>query len=74
MIDKSQTLKGKTKLSFYKNISNSYDNMKIKFDEDTFSKNAQSISKIYHEVLLVRKFPQTKPQVKNMNDFYLIYC
>ena len=32
-----------------------------------FSKNAQGNNKIYHEVLLVMKFLQTKPEVKNMN-------
>ena len=44
-------------------------------DEDLFAKNAQSISKIYHEVLLLMKFLQTKPQVKNMdiNYFGLYY-
>ena len=45
MIDRLQCLKGK-KLKFYKNISNFYDNMNIRFDEDTFAKNAQGISKI----------------------------
>ena len=35
-------------------------------EEDTFAKNAQGISKIYHEVLLVMKFLQTKPHVKKM--------
>ena len=38
--------------------------------EDLFSKNAQGISKIYHEVLLSMKNLQTKPQVKNMNNNY----
>ena len=47
MIDKLQQLKGKTQLKFYKNISNYYDNMNIRFDEDPFAKNAQGISKIY---------------------------
>ena len=42
--------------------------MNIRFDEDPFAKNAQGISKIYHEVLLLLKFLQTKPQVKNMNN------
>ena len=37
--------------------------MKVKVDEDPFAKNAQGFSKIYHEVLLLMKFPQTKPQV-----------
>ena len=74
MIDKVQSLKGKTKLKFYKNISNYYDNMNIKMDEDPFAKNAQGISKIYHEVLLLMKFLQTKPQVKNMNiNYYDLY-
>ena len=39
-------------------------------DQDPFSKNAQGISKIYHEVLLLMKLLQTKPQVKNMNINY----
>ena len=69
-----QSLKGKTKLKFYKNISNSYDNMNIKFDEDPFAKNAQGISKIYHEVLNLMNFLQNKLQVKNMNiNYYDIY-
>ena len=74
MINKLQELKGKTKLKFYKNISNYYTEMKNKNfqtnNQDTFAKNAQGISKIYHEVLLLMKFLQTKPQVKNMNINY----
>ena len=78
MINKLQRLKGKTKLKFYKNISNYYIEMKNKNfqtnNQDPFAKNAQGISKIYHEVLLLMKFLQTKPKVKNMNinyyDFY----
>ena len=70
MIYKLHELKGKTKLKFYKNISNFYDNMNIRMDEDRFARNAQGISKIYHEVVLVLKFSQTKPQVKNMNLIY----
>ena len=43
-------------------------------NQDPFSKNAQGISKIYHEVLLLMKFLQTKPQVKNMNiNYYDLY-
>ena len=38
--------------------------------EDPFSKNAQGISKIYHEALLLMKFLQTKPQVTHMNIIY----
>ena len=55
IIDKLQCLKGKTKLKFYKNISDYYNEMKnrnFRTQEDPFSKNAQGISKIYHEVLL----------------------
>ena len=66
MNTKLQELKGKTKLKLYQKISNSYDEMNIrnfKFEEDTFSKNAQSRSKSYHEVLLLLKFLRTKPQV-----------
>ena len=74
MINKLQQLKGKTKLNFYKNISDYYIEMKNKNfqtnSQHPFSKNAQGISKIYHEVLLLMKFLQTKPQVKNMNNNY----
>ena len=74
MINKLQEIKGKTKLKFYENISNYYDNMNIRFDEDPFPRNAQGISKIYHEVLKLMKFLQTKPQVKNMNINYCDLC
>ena len=48
--------------------------MNIRFDEDPFAKNAQVSSKIYHEVLLLMKFLQTKPQVKNMKiSYYDLY-
>ena len=48
--------------------------MNIRFDEDPFAKNAQGFSKIYHEVLLLIKFLQTRPQVKNMNiNYYELY-
>ena len=74
MINKLQELKGRTKLKFYKNISNYFTEMKNKNfqtnNQDPFAKNAQGISKIYHEVLLLMKFLQTKPQVKNMNIKY----
>ena len=43
-------------------------------DQDPFSKNAQGIHKLYHEVLLLMKFLQTKPQIKNMNiNYYDLY-
>ena len=70
MNKKLQRLKGKTKLKFFKNISIYYDEMKNKnfqTQEDPFSRNAQGISKIYHELLLLMKFLQTKIQVKNLN-------
>ena len=73
MIDKLQQLKGKTNLKFYKNISNYYTEMKNKnfqSQQDIFAKKSQGISKIYHEVLLLMKFLQTRPQVKNMNINY----
>ena len=77
MINKLQQLKGMTKLKFYKTISNYYDEMKQKTfqtQEDPFVKNAQEISKIYHEVMMLMKFLQTKPQVKNMNiNYYDLY-
>ena len=38
--------------------------------EDPFAKNAKGISEIYHEVILLKKFLQTKPQIKNMNINY----
>ena len=74
LINKLQSLKGKTKLKFYKNISNYYIEMKNKNFEtnnnDPFARNAQGISKIYHEALLLMKLLQTKPKVKNMNINY----
>ena len=78
VISKLQQLKGKTKLKFYKNVSNYYIEMKNKkfqtHQQDSFSKNAEGINKIYHEVLLVMKFLQTKPEVKNVNiNYYDLY-
>ena len=45
-------------------------NKNYQTQQDPFAKNAQGISKIYHEVLLVMKFLQTKPQITNMNINY----
>ena len=77
MTKKLQQLRGKTKLKFYKNISNYYDEMKGKIfqsEQDPFSENAHGIIKIYHEVLLLMKFLQTKPQNRNMNiNYYDLY-
>ena len=82
MINKLKQLKGKTKLNFLKKISNYYDEMNnrrqsdnFQFEEDPFVKNAQSVSKIFHEVVLLMKFLQTKPQLKNMIiNFFDLYC
>ena len=77
MINKLQEIRRKTKLNFYKNINNYYIEMKYKnfqTQQDTFAKNVQGISKIYHEVLLLMKFLQTKPKVKDMNiNYYDLY-
>ena len=40
------------------------------YQQDPFAKNAQGISKTYHEILLLMKFLQTKPEVRNMNIIY----
>ena len=70
-IDKLQSLKGNTKLIFHKKkINNFYDNMNIRKNEDPFAKNVHGFSKIYHEVGLLKKFSQTKPQIKIMNFNY----
>ena len=81
MINKLQKLTGKTKLKPHQNISNQYDEMNYKrpgktfqFEEDLFSINVQSRSKIYHEVLLLFKFLQTKLQIENINIKYYDYC
>ena len=77
MINKLQQLKGKTILKFYKKISNYYTEMKNKnfqTRQDPFAKNAQGINKIYHEVILLMKVLQTKPQIENMNiSYYDLY-
>ena len=73
MIIKLQELKDKTNIIIYKNLSNHYDETNFRnfnFEEDLLSKNAQVNSKIYHEVFLLMKFLQTKPQVKNDNINY----
>ena len=77
MINKLQLLKGKTKLKFYKIISNYFNEMKhrnFRSQEDPLAKNAEGISRICHEVFLLMKFLQTKPQVKNKNiNYYDLY-
>ena len=81
MIYKLQGINGKTKKKFHHNISEKYEEMSIRrqnnifqFQEDPFSKNAEGISKIYHELLIILKFLQTKHQVKKINtNFYDLY-
>ena len=77
MINKLQSLKGKTNIKFYKKLSEYYiemKNRKFQSQEDPFSRNARGISKIYYEVLLLMKFLQTKPQIENMNiNYYDLY-
>ena len=67
MIDKLQEFRGKTKINFFKNISNYYTETKNKnfqSQQGPSAKIAQGIGKIYHEVFLLMKFLQTKPEVK----------
>ena len=77
MINKLQELKRKTNLYFYKNLSNNYNEMKnrnFQTQEDPVSKNAQGINESYHEVILLMKYLQTNPQVKNMkSNYYDLY-
>ena len=77
MINKLQQLKVKTKIKFYRNISDYGIEMKNRIfhtQQDPFSKNPQGVSKIYHEVLLLMKCLQTKPQVKDMTiNYYDLY-
>ena len=48
--------------------------MNIRFDGGLSARNAESISKMYHEVLMLMKLLQTKPQAKNMNiNYYDLY-
>ena len=67
MFEKLQQLKGRTKLKSYEDISNYYDKLNIRMDEDPFAKNAQGIAKFYHEVFLLIKFLQTKPELYSKN-------
>ena len=67
MFEKLQQLKGITNLKFYEDISNYYDKINIRMDEDPFAKNAQGIAKFYHEVFLLIKILQTKPELWSKN-------
>ena len=51
----------------YYEMNNRRQSGNFQFEEDHFSKNVQGFGKIYHEVLLLMKVLQTKPQVENMN-------
>ena len=80
MIDKLQLLKGKTKLKFRQNYSNIYSEMQWKRSnnkfqfEDRFAKNKKSIMLIMLEALMLIKFFQTKPYLKNENiDYFDMY-
>ena len=73
MIFNKQSLKRRRKLNFYKNLSTCYDEMNnrnFKFEEDPLSKNAQGNNKVCHEVLLLMKILQTRPEGKNLNKFH----
>ena len=77
MINKLQSLKNKTNLDFYRNISHYYDEMNnrrqsgnFQFEVDPFSEIVQSVGKFYHEIMLLLKFLQTKHQVKSLNINY----
>ena len=81
MIENMQSLKDETKLNFYQNIGNYFDEMNIRrqsgtfqFGEDVFAGGAQGISKIYHEVLLLMKILQNKPQITKMIYSYYDLC
>ena len=74
MINELQSLKGETKLRFFKNKSIFYADMNIRKNEDLFAKIAQGVSKIDHEVLSLMIFLQTKPEVKSMTiKYYDLY-
>ena len=70
MTKKLQSSGGKTKVKFYEKC-NFDDDMnyrresgKFQFEEDVFSKDAQIIVKIMHEVLLLVKLLQTESQIR----------
>ena len=74
MINELQSLKGETKLSFFKNKNIFYADMNIRMNEDPFAKNTQGVSKIDHEVLSLMIFLQTKLEVKSMTiKYYDLY-
>ena len=77
MIDKLNCSKGKIKMKFCRIFNIYYEEMNYKrqgnafqFKEDHFSKNAEGFPRICHEVVLLLKFLQNKPRVKNSNNKY----
>ena len=77
MINKLRSLKGKTKVKFDQYLGKYDDEMSIRwqsgtfqFEEDPFNKIVQGLGNVYHEILLLIKFLQTKPQIKSMNINY----
>ena len=42
-------------------------NKNFKAEQDPFARKVQVVSKIYHELFLLMKLLQTKPQIKNKN-------
>ena len=71
MIDKLQSLKGKTSLIFCETVIEYYDERKfmkqrviLNLKKITLPKDAGRKAKILLKVLLLVKFSQTKPQIK----------
>ena len=81
MNKKLQEIKSSTKTKFYQIISKYYDEMNTRrqsgifqFEEDSSSRNVEGVGNVYHEVLLLMQFSQTKLQVKNMViNYYDLY-
>ena len=66
-IEKLQNLKGKTKLKFYQNVNNYYDEKKyrrqnghFKFKEDVFSKGGEGVATNMHEVFIINEISTNK--------------
>ena len=76
MINKLQSLKGKTEVKLYQPIGNLDDENSYRrsntfqFEEDPCSRNAESFSKNSDEILIFLKFLQIKPQLKSMKFFH----
>ena len=71
MIKSIQSSEGKTISKFDQSINKYSGEMKylrqsghFHFDEDPFAKNAQKMVKVFHQVILLEKFLETKPQIK----------